>query len=198
MSVKPATQLWLPFNIEGEVFSDDISSEGPSEDECLMERVVERENLIRALRQVKRNGGSPGIDGMSVDELPGYLKEHWPWVKETLLQGTYQPKPVKRTEIPKPQGGKRKLGIPTVLDRFIEQALLQVLQGEWDSSFSESSYGFRPRRNAHQAVRCAQKYLKEGYTWVVDMDLEKFFETSSYYTPFMIAYRKGLVGCLTH
>jgi len=176
MNAKPANQLWLPFRIRGEVFNHDISSERPSEDECLMERVVERENLFRALKQVKRNGGSPGVDGMTVDELPEYLKEHWPCLKEALLEGTYQPKSVRRTEIPKPQGGKRKLGIPTVLDRFIQQALLQILQGEWDASFSESSYGFRPGRNAHQAVRQAQKYLKEGRTWVVDMDLEKFFD----------------------
>jgi RNA-directed DNA polymerase len=176
MSTRPARQLWLPFKIEGEVFSYDADSESPSEEECLMEQVIERANLFRALKQVIRNGGSPGIDGMTVDELPEYLKENWSSLRETLLQGAYQPKPVKRTEIPKPQGGKRKLGIPTVLDRFIQQAMLQVLQGKWDASFSESSYGFRPRRSAHQAIRQAQKYMREDRTWVVDMDLEKFFD----------------------
>jgi RNA-directed DNA polymerase len=176
MSVRPAIQLWLPFSIEGEVFMEDNSAGSPSGDECIMEQVVERENLLQALKQVKKNGGSPGIDGMTVEELPDHLREKWRHIKESLLQGAYQPKPVKRTEIPKPQGGKRKLGIPTVLDRFIQQSLLQVLQREWDLSFSESSYGFRPRRNAHQAVRRAQKYLKEGRTWVVDLDLEKFFD----------------------
>jgi RNA-directed DNA polymerase len=119
MSSRPARQLWLPFKIKGEVFSYDADSESPSKDECLMEQVVERDNLFRVLKQVSRNGGSPGIDRMNVDQLPGNLKENWPYLKETFLQGAYQPKPVKRTEIPKPQGGKRKLGIPTVLDRFI-------------------------------------------------------------------------------
>jgi RNA-directed DNA polymerase len=176
MSARPARQLWLPFKIEGEVFSYDADSESPSEEECLMEQVIERANLFRALKQVIRNGGSPGIDGMTVDELPECLKENWPSLRETLLQGAYQPKPVKRTEIPKPQGGKRKLGIPTVLDRFIQQAMVQVLQGKWDAGFSESSYGFRPRRSAHQAIRQAQKYMREDRTWVVDMDLEKFFD----------------------
>lgn len=144
--------------------------------ERLMERVVERGNLLCALRRVKRNDGSPGIDGMTVEMLPAYLKEHWPAIKVSLLEGTYEPQPVRRVAIPKAGGGVRPLGIPTVLDRFIQQALLQVLQAEWDGSFSDHSYGFRPGRSAHQAVLCAQKYLRSGYSWVVDMDLEKFFD----------------------
>jgi RNA-directed DNA polymerase len=141
-----------------------------------MERVVERGNLLAALRRVKRNGGSPGIDGLTVEELPGYLREHWLRIREDLLAGTYRPQPVKRVEIPKPGGGVRQLGIPTVLDRFIQQAVLQVLQPTWDPTFSEGSYGFRPGRSAHQAVAQAQRYLGEGYSWVVDLDLEKFFD----------------------
>jgi len=177
--------MWLPLHIEGELFRGDAVTESPSEDEQLMERVVERDNLIRALKQVERNGGSPGIDGMTVEALAPYLKHHWPRLKEDLLRGAYIPQPVKRVEIPKPGGGVRKLGIPTVVDRFIQQAILQVLQPEWDPEFSESSFGFRPGRNAHQAVTRAQRYVKEGYTWIVDMDVEKFLETSSYCTPFM-------------
>src|SRR5205814_8226200 len=130
----------------------------------------------QALRRVKANKGSPGIDGMTVEELSGHLKEHWPVIREQLLNGTYTPQPVKRVEIPKPDGGMRKLGIPTVLDRFIQQAVMQVLQRSWDGTFSDSSYGFRPRRSAHQAVAKAQQYLAAGYRWVVDLDLEKFFD----------------------
>jgi RNA-directed DNA polymerase len=141
-----------------------------------MERVVERDNLIRALKQVKRNGGSPGVDGMTVEELAPYLKGKWPRLKEALLQGTYLPQPVRRVEIPKPGGGKRKLGIPSVVDRFIQQAIMQVLQEEWDPTFSEWSFGFRPGRSAHQAVESAQRYIKRGCAWVVDIDLEKFFD----------------------
>lgn len=141
-----------------------------------MEHVVERTNLLAALARVKRNGGSPGMDGMTVEELPGYLKAHWPEIREALLAGRYQPQPVKRVEIPKPGGGVRKLGIPTVLDRFIQQALLQVLQPAWDGTFSDGSYGFRPGRSAHHAIAKAQRYLKAGYSWVVDLDLEKFFD----------------------
>lgn len=176
MNSRPARQVWLPFKIEGERFRAESTTECPSEDERLVERVVERDNLFRALRQVQRNGGSPGIDGMTVEELPRYLKEHWARLKQALLEGTYRPQPVKRVQIPKPGGGLRKLGIPTVLDRFIQQAVLQVLQAEWDGSFSDSSFGFRPGRNAHQALRRAQRYLRDGYTWVVDMDIEKFFD----------------------
>ncbi|MBW2594710.1 MAG: group II intron reverse transcriptase/maturase [Deltaproteobacteria bacterium] len=141
-----------------------------------MEEVVDRDNLLTALRNVKRNGGAPGVDGMTVKELPEYLKRQWPKIRRQLISGTYVPLPVRRVEIPKPGGGIRQLGIPSVLDRFVQQALMQVLQREWDATFSESSYGFRPKRSAHQAIKQSQKYLKEGYRWVVDMDLEKFFD----------------------
>ena len=151
------------------------TAESPATEQW-MEEVCERENCKQALRRVKANKGSPGIDGMTVDQLSGHLKEHWPAIREQLLGGTYKPQPVKRVEIPKPDGGVRKLGIPTVLDRFIQQAVMQVLQGEWDPTFSEHSYGFRPKRSAHQAVEKAQQYQAEGYRWVVDLDLEKFFD----------------------
>jgi RNA-directed DNA polymerase len=141
-----------------------------------MERICQRENLWQALKRVKANGGSPGIDGMTVDDLAGYLKQHWPAIREQLLCGTYEPQPVKRVEIPKPDGGVRKLGIPTVLDRFLQQAVMQVLQSSWDPVFSESSYGFRPGRSAHQAVARAQQHIAAGSRWVVDLDLEKFFD----------------------
>ena len=146
-------------------------------DEQLMEEVCERENCLRALKRVRSNKGSPGIDGMTVEELPGYLKEHWPAIREQLLAGTYMPQPVKRVAIPKPDGGgMRNLGIPTVLDRMVQQAVQQVLQNRWDADFSEHSYGFRPGRSAHQAVAKAQQYVAEGRRWVVDLDLEKFFD----------------------
>ncbi len=142
----------------------------------LMERVVERSNLQCALQKVKRNKGSAGIDGMSVDDLPVFLKAHWPLIKSQLLDGSYQPKPVRQVLIPKSDGGSRKLGIPTVLDRFIQQALLQVLQPEWDRSFSHFNFGFRPNRSVHHALAWSQNYANDGYSWVVDMDLEKFFD----------------------
>jgi RNA-directed DNA polymerase len=142
----------------------------------LMEEVVRRENVLSALKQVRANKGSPGIDGMTVEELPVYLKEHWPRIREELLCGDYIPQPVKRVTIPKPGGGNRELGVPVALDRFIQQAVLQVLTPIFDPTFSPYSYGFRPRKSAHQAVEQAKKYLAEGYTWVVDCDLEKFFD----------------------
>jgi len=151
-------------------------TESPAEDERLMEVVCHRENLWKALTRVQANKGSAGVDGMTVHQLPDYLKEHWPAIREQLFQGTYKPQPVKRVEIPKPDGGVRKLGIPTVLDRFIQQAVLQVLQEQWDPTFSEHSYGFRPGRSAHRAVAAAQQYMTEGLRWVVDLDLEKFFD----------------------
>jgi len=152
-------------------------TESPAETERLMEEVVEGENLKAALKRVRANKGSPGVDGMTVHALPEYLKEHWPVIREQLLRGTYKPQPVRRKEIDKPDGGGvRKLGIPTVLDRFIQQAVMQVLQRRWDPTFSEHSYGFRPRRSAQQAVAQAQEYLTAGYRWVVDLDLEKFFD----------------------
>ena len=151
-------------------------SESPARTDRLMEEVCERENLKQALRQVKANKGSAGVDGMTVGGITDYLKQHWPAIREQLLNGTYEPKPVRRVEIPKPDGGVRKLGIPTVLDRFIQQAVMQVLQRRWDRSFSDHSYGFRPGRSAHQAVAQAQQYIAAGYGWVIDLDLEKFFD----------------------
>ena len=150
--------------------------ESPASTEKLMEEVCQRGNLWKALKRVQANKGSPGVDGMTIDELPGLLKEHWPVVREQLLRGTFEPRPVRRVEIPKPGGGVRKLGIPTVLDRLVQQALLNVLQRRWDPTFSEGSYGFRPGRSQHQAVCKAQQHVAEGYRWVVDLDLEKFFD----------------------
>ena len=152
-------------------------SESPAKNhKQLMEEVCGRENCLQALKRVKSNKGSPGIDGMTVDALTVYLKEHWPAIRAQLLSGTYKPQPVRRVEIPKPDGGVRQLGIPTVLDRMVQQAVMQVLQGRWDAEFSEHSHGFRPGRSAHQAVAKAQKYIAEGRRWVVDLDLEKFFD----------------------
>ena len=144
---------------------------GPS-----MEAIVERENLKKALAQVKRNKGAPGIDGMTVEDLGPYLKEHWLTIRAQLLGDTYKPQPVRRVEIPKASGGLRPLGIPPVLDRFIQQAVMQVLQADWDKTFSETSFGFRPGRSAHQAVERAQAYIASGHAVVVDLDLEKFFD----------------------
>ena len=155
-------------------------TESPAIGEQLMEEVCERENCKQALKRVKANKGSPGADGMTVGELTGYLKQQWPAIREQLLSGTYRPQPVKRVEIPKPDGGVRKLGIPTVLDRFIQQAVMQVLQRRWDRTFSKHSYGFRPGRSAHQAVEAAQQYAAEGCRWCVDLDLEKFFDRVSH------------------
>ena len=142
----------------------------------LMEEVCDRGNLERAWKRVRRNKGSPGVDGMTIDAAKDYLREHWPNIRAQLLEGTYQPQPVKRVEIPKPDGGIRKLGVPCVVDRLIQQAMLQVLQERWDPTFSEHSYGFRPGRSAQQAVAQAQRYIAEGYNVVVDLDLEKFFD----------------------
>jgi RNA-directed DNA polymerase len=145
--------------------------------ERLMEEVCELENCKQALQRVKANKGSPGVDGMTVEELPEYLKQHGLEIGEQLRNGTYQPQPVRRVEIPKPDGnGVRKLGIPCVLDRFVQQAVLQVLQKRWDPTFSEHSHGFRPGHSARQAVHQAQQYIAEGHGWVVDLDLEKFFD----------------------
>jgi RNA-directed DNA polymerase len=141
-----------------------------------MEAVVERENMKAAWKRVKANKGAAGVDGMSVDALPVYLREHWPRIKEELLAGRYEPGPVRQVEIPKPGGGLRSLGIPTVLDRLIQQAVHQVLQPLFDPDFSESSYGFRPGRSAWQTVAQAREYVAGGRRWVVDLDLEKFFD----------------------
>jgi group II intron reverse transcriptase/maturase len=140
------------------------------------EQVFERENLFAALKRVESNGGAPGIDGMTVQELRPWLKEHWLEVRAALDAGTYQPSLVRRVEIAKPGGGVRLLGIPTVLDRLIQQAIAQVMGPLFEPTFSPHSYGFRPGRRAHDAVKAAQGYIREGYTWVVDIDLEKFFD----------------------
>jgi RNA-directed DNA polymerase len=181
-------QLALAFMTEdrGETLMADIEGpelplakrkpENPALLDLLMEEICQRENLWKALQRVKQNKGSPGIDGMTVKKLSGYLKKHWPNIREQLLQGSYRPQPVKRVEIPKPNDGVRKLGIPTALDRFIQQSVLQVLQKYWDVTFSEHSYGFRPGRSAHQAIAQSQRYVDDGYRWVVDIDLEKFFD----------------------
>jgi RNA-directed DNA polymerase len=142
----------------------------------LMEAILERENMARALHQVRSNKGAPGVDGMTVDQLPSYLRRHWQKVKASLLDGTYRPLPVRRKEIPKPQGGVRLLGIPAVLDRMIQQAISQVLQWIWEPVFSDTSFGFRPKRSAHQAILRAKQYVEKGYRHVVDMDLSKFFD----------------------
>jgi RNA-directed DNA polymerase len=142
----------------------------------LWDRVWERQNLFAALARVERNGGAPGIDGMPVDELRPYLKAHWLEIRAALDQQTYQPSAVRRVEIPKPDGGIRLLGIPTVIDRVLQQAMAQALTPLFEPLFSEASYGFRPGRSAHQAIQQAQTYVQAGYDWVVDIDLEKFFD----------------------
>jgi group II intron reverse transcriptase/maturase len=178
-------QLELALEARGEASHDQRSGEAPTtsgedersrSDHRLMEQVVERVNALAALKRVKQNKGSPGADGMSVDDLTPYLALHWEAIRAQLLAGSYQPQPVKRQEIPKPGGGARHLGIPTVLDRFIQQCLLQVLQPQFDPTFSDHSYGFRPGRSAHDAVRAAQQYIQSGRRWVADVDLAKFFD----------------------
>ena len=179
-------QLELPLEDRGEAPNVGGSGEAStathgdersgSDDMDLMERVVERGNVVAALKRVQRNKGSPGIDGMTVEALREHLRETWPVLREQLLAGTYRPQPVRRQLIPKSDGGERELGIPTALDRFIQQAILQVLQPRFDPTFSEHSHGFRPGRRAHDAVREAQQYLQQGRRWVVDVDLEKFFD----------------------
>ena len=149
----------------------------PSEEAEVMSAIVDRENMWQALRAVERNQGAAGVDGMSWEQLRPWLKVHWPEIKERLLAGTYRPKAVRKVQIPKPGGkGQRMLGIPTVLDRLIQQAVAQVLGPVFDPAFSESSYGFRPGRSAHQAVKAMQEHVRSGRRWVVDMDLEKFFD----------------------
>ena len=179
-----ARQLALPLEERGEAPRDEWSEEAltathgneRSGASGLMEQVCEHRNLRAALQRVRANKGSPGIDGMTVDELPAYLRSHWPVLREHLLAGTYQPAMVKEQLIPKSSGGMRKLGIPTVLDRFIQQAVLQVLQPLVDPGFSEHSHGFRPGRRAHDAIVEAQRYVQAGRRWVVDVDLEQFFD----------------------
>ena len=160
---------------EAEPLMANSAPESPALTDQLMEEVCDRGNLEKAWKRVRRNKGSPGIDGMTIDDAKDYLREHWPSIRSRLLEGTYQPQPVKRVEIPEPDGGVRKLGVPCVVDRLIQQAMLQVLQERWDPT-SEHSYGFRPGRSAHQAVAQAQRYIAEGHSYVVDCDLEKFFD----------------------
>ena len=163
--------------------SDMSGQEWRSATEGLMEKVLGRDNMQQALKRVLANKGAGGVDGMIVDELKPHLVTHWEGIRKRLMNGTYQPSPVRCVEIPKPDGGVRQLGIPTVLDRLIQQAVLQVLTPIFDPGFSESSFGFRPRRSAIQAVKKAKEYVAEGHGYVVDIDLENFLETSSYYTP---------------
>src|SRR6059058_862810 len=183
-------QLVLAFTEEGRSEAPKASQEGtesltakceterPASHEQLMEEVCERENCRQAYKRVKANKGSPGIDGMKVGELSGYLKQHWPSIREQLLRGTYQPQPVRRVEIPKPDGGVRKLGIPTVLDRFIQQAVMQVLQRRWDRTFSEHSHGFRPQRSARQAVAEGAAVYRRGQALGGGLGLREVFRPS--------------------
>jgi len=181
-------QLHLPFTpgVAGEAqdaaggrveaFISPHAHQSPTNPQTVMQEVLQSENLVAALEQVQANKGAPGVDGLTVKQLPDYLRVHWRQIKQQLLEGTYKPQPVRRVEIPKPDGGVRKLGIPTVLDRFIQQAVQQVLTRRWDPTFSQSSFGFRPGKSAHQAVETAQSFIAEGCGWVVDIDLEKFFD----------------------
>ena len=159
-----------------ELFAASQAAERLGRSDRLLDVILERENLIRAWERVCGNKGAPGVDGMKIEQLMDYLKSHWPNIKQDLQNGAFQPQPVRRKEIPKPDGGVRLLGIPTVLDRFIQQAISQVLGRIWEPFFSEYSYGFRPGRTAHQAVMQGKRYMVEGYTYVVDMDLSKFFD----------------------
>lgn len=170
------TQGWLPLECESDLGVYNLSTETPAQNMEMMERIVAPSNIRDAYRRVKRNGGCPGADGMTVEELVELLRDHWQQIRKALLDGTYMPSPVKRHELPKPGGGTRVLGIPTVLDRLIQQAVLQVLQPEWDPTFSEFSYGFRPGRSAHQALDKAREHYLAGNHRVVDLDLEKFFD----------------------
>ena len=169
--VKPAG---LERSVEPSPVRDNGKSDAGAQD--IWEAVLARGNMQTALKRVESNQGAAGIDGMEVQDLRGFLKEHWLEVREALESGKYRPSPVRRVEIPKPEGGMRELGIPTVLDRLIQQAIAQVLTPMFEQVFSPHSYGFRPGRSAHQAVQQAQAYIREGYDWVVDIDLEKFFD----------------------
>jgi len=185
---KTQLQLAFPEGNEGEALQDSgegteprtatTNSSDPVKLVSWMEEVLDRQNMNRAYSQILSNQGArtPGVDGLTVPQLKAYVQKHWPKIEAQLRNGTYQPLPVKRVEIPKPGGGVRKLGIPSALDRLLQQAVLQVLQPHFDPTFSDHSYGFRPGRSAHQAVEKAQGYQQEGFRWVVDMDLEKFFD----------------------
>jgi RNA-directed DNA polymerase len=168
-----------PVAQEVEVAMATADPESPAQAVNLMEVICDPENIEAALRAVVRNKGAPGVDGLTVRQLPDTLKARWPEIEDQLLQGRYQPQPVRRVQIPKPTGGTRDLGIPTVIDRVIQQAVLQRLQPLWDPTFSEHSYGFRPGRSAQQAVAQAQAYVADGHRFVVDIDLAKFFDFAS-------------------
>ena len=173
-TTEPAKQVKLAGMVQSaEPFP--VRDNGKS-DVAVWEAVFERENMLTALKRVERNKGAAGVDGMEVKDLSSYLKAHWKEVRETLESGKYRPSPVRRVEIPKPDGGVRQLGIPTVLDRLIQEAIAQVITPMFEAVFSPYSYGFRPGRSAHQAVQKSQEYIQEGYDWVVDIDLEKFFD----------------------
>jgi len=176
MSCEQVTQMLLALDVESELGTYNLATENPTADLQQMEQIVAPSNLRAALKRVKRNHGGPGVDDMSVDQLPIHLKEHWPQLRDQLVTGEYRPAPVLECEIRKPEGGTRRLGIPTVLDRFIQQAVLQVLQPEWDPTFSDASFGFRPKRSAHQAIAHVCEHYRAGCRWVVDLDLEKFFD----------------------
>ena len=167
-----------PVGLEQRAEPSSVRDERTS-DAGLWEKVWERQNLLTAMKRVEGNGGAPGIDGMTVKELRPYLKEHWLEIRAALESGNYRPSPVRRVEIEKPDGGTRQLGIPNVLDRFLQQAISQVLTPLFEPLFSDHSYGFRPGRSAHGAVRQAQTYVQEGYEWCVDIDLEKYFDRTS-------------------
>jgi RNA-directed DNA polymerase len=175
-STTPASEANRTAEQGTEASTAERQPQSPANSDRLMEVICEPENIREAVKRVGANKGAPGIDGMTVEALPAFLLAHWGSIREQLLDGTYKPQPVKRVEIPKPDGGARKLGIPTVLDRVVQQAVLQVLQPIWEPTFSEHSYGFRPNRSAHQAVAKAQAFIAEGRGWVVDIDLEKFFD----------------------
>src|SRR3990172_9606742 len=172
----PYEQLSLWEDCSSEPFAASSIAESPTGEVQLLEKILERDNLRRALRQVRRNKGAPGVDGMTVPKLDRHLKKHWPKIKAAIMEGRYKPLPVRRKEIEKPEGGVRLLGIPAVLDRFIQAAVAQVLSEIWEPIFSESSFGFRPNRGQHDAVCRALGYVKAGYRCVVDIDLSKFFD----------------------
>lgn len=157
--------------------SEEEANDGKGYAMGLLEEILDRDNMNRAYKKVKSNKGKPGIDGMTADELLPFLKEKGDRIKQAIMEGTYSPRPVRRVEIPKPDGGVRLLGIPTVLDRVIQQAIAQVLSPIYEKEFSDNSYGFRPGRNARQAVRKCKEYIDAGYKWTVDIDLAKYFDT---------------------
>ena len=173
MNSKPTKQLRLSYGGDN---CGTLATRAEHPGEGLLERILSGTNLRRALRQVERNKGSAGVDRMPVTKLRQYLKEHWQQLRDSLLSGSYRPNPVLRVALPKPGGGERFLGIPTVIDRFIQQAIMQVLQPLWEPTFSSYSYGFRLGLSAHHAVCQAQRYIRQGYIWVVDLDIEKFFD----------------------